>query len=324
MLDALRQAFPEKKGPKKKRHALDSKIDSLIRERRGLRSRPELDAPEKKKKRLELSKTIKKFIKQRVQSEKTEKIDSMLKDFNGVSRIPLLGRPQKKEHIASITDDEGVTHVAKAEISEVFACFYEQLYTARDTGSPGSSCHSSHIQDFTNDELDAALSGMKSGRCADESGIVAEMLKCSGRRFRGQLLELFNDILKPGSEPPDSWRKTRLVVLFKKGDQNLVKNYRPIAILPIMYKLFARMLCNRLQPTITSEQSADQAAYRKGYSTTDHLLAVTLLVEGCAEWNVDLWLGLVDFEKAFDTIEHPALWDALRALGVCEAHVVLL
>eukprot|EP00959_Pyramimonas_sp_CCMP1952_P308046 6447040-Pyramimonas_sp.AAC.1 len=78
------------------------------------------------------------------------------------------------------------------------------------------------------------------------------------------------------------------------------------------------MLYNRLQPTIIAEQSVDQAAYRRGYSTTDHLLSVTLLVEGCAEWNEDLWLGLVDFEKAFDAVEHPALWDVLRTLGVSE------
>ena len=33
----------------------------------------------------------------------------------------------------------------------------------------------------------------------------------------------------------------------------------------------------------------------------------------CKEWNSELWLALVDFEKAFDTVEHDALWQALAA-----------
>ena len=61
-----------------------------------------------------------------------------------------------------------------------------------------------------------------------------------------------------------------MVVLFKKGDPKLPSNYRPIAILPLLYKLFSRMLCARLEERILGQQSVDQAAYRKGYSTEDH------------------------------------------------------
>ena len=84
------------------------------------------------------------------------------------------------------------------------------------------------------------------------------------------------------------------------------------------------MLCARLQDIIMQQQSVDQAAYRKGFSTEDHLLCTTLLVEKCAEWNIPLWLGLVDFEKAFDTVEHNTLWEALRELGVSEPYIGIL
>ena len=102
------------------------------------------------------------------------------------------------------------------------------------------------------------------------------------------------------------------------------KNYRPIAILPILYKLFSRMLCQRLHGAIIGQQSVDQAAYRPGYSTEDHLACTALLFESCSEWNQALWLGLVDFEKAFDTIEHDSLWSALEELGVDVTYINLL
>lgn len=84
------------------------------------------------------------------------------------------------------------------------------------------------------------------------------------------------------------------------------------------------MLCNRLQPALLRSQYVDQAAYRTRFSSEDHLLAATLLIERCSEWNVDFWFGLVDFEKAFDTIEHDALWQVLVDQGVDTAYIDLL
>ena len=84
------------------------------------------------------------------------------------------------------------------------------------------------------------------------------------------------------------------------------------------------MLCARLEEKIISQQSVEQAAYRTGYSTDDHLLTLSLLLERCSEWNAEVWLALVEFEKAFDTVEHATLWDALRELGVDAMYIHVL
>ena len=72
------------------------------------------------------------------------------------------------------------------------------------------------------------------------------------------------------------------------------------------------------------QQSVDQAAYRRGYSTEDHLLAATLLIEKTSEWNVDLWLGLVDVEKAFNTVDHGMLWKTLAEQGGEAGYIFLM
>ena len=84
------------------------------------------------------------------------------------------------------------------------------------------------------------------------------------------------------------------------------------------------MLCARIQPGLLQSQSVDQAAYRPGFSTEDHLLSVTLLLERCHEWNIEFWMCLVDLEKALDTVEHEPLWKFLMDLGVHPAYVDLL
>ena len=42
------------------------------------------------------------------------------------------------------------------------------------------------------------------------------------------------------------------------------------------------------------------------------------------EWRQPLWLGVLDIEKAFDTVEHSALWQALERQGVDIAYIHLL
>jgi len=71
-------------------------------------------------------------------------------------------------------------------------------------------------------------------------------------------------------------------------------------------------------------QSVDQAAYRQGFSTEDHLLTVSLLIEKSREFNFPLWLALVDYEKTFDTVEHSSLWKVLEQQGVPKHYVKLL
>ena len=203
--------------------------------------------------------------------------------------------------------------------------FYKELYASRVNGTNDyeSGGMTEAIDHFTMNELREVIKILKNGKCKDAVGICAEMVKDGCEELWVCILDLFNDVLG-GRLPPDDWRRTKLIVIFKKGDPLLPQNYRPIAILPILYKIFSRLLCNRVSGIVIPGQSCEQAAYRKGFCTEDHLLTLTLLTEKCLEWNHPLWLGLVDFEKAFDTVEHAALWETLAKQHVPDHYVNIL
>eukprot|EP00973_Karenia_brevis_P060162 8371484-Karenia_brevis.AAC.1 len=101
-------------------------------------------------------------------------------------------------------------------------------------------------------------------------------------------------------------------------------NYRPITLLPIMYKLFSRILRARVQQVLEEAQSPDQAGFRSGYSCDDHLLTMVLLLENCDEFNLPLWACALDYQKAFDTVSHADLWKALEEQGVPVSYIVVL
>ena len=101
--------------------------------------------------------------------------------------------------------------------------------------------------------------------------LLAEMLKAGGPILRSHLRQLYNDALSPNATPPTEWKRTTISVIFKSGDPQLPSNYRPIAIIPLLYKLFARLLYNRLETHLDNYQTPDQAGFRHDYSTEDHL-----------------------------------------------------
>ena len=84
------------------------------------------------------------------------------------------------------------------------------------------------------------------------------------------------------------------------------------------------LLDARLRRHIAKEQSVDQAAYRPGFSCEDHLFTLVILCEKAAEWNIPVWAVAVDFKKAFDSVEHPGIWKALREQGIHEGYINLL
>ena len=81
----------------------------------------------------------------------------------------------------------------------------------------------------------------------------------------------------------------------------------PVCSIPSLYKLLSYI--RRLQPTF---QSADQAGFRPGYSTTDHVFHIPAVrTESCRVATDPL-----DLSERLHTAEHSSIWKALREHGV--------
>lgn len=87
--------------------------------------------------------------------------------------------------------------------------------------------------------------------------------------------------------------------------------YRPISLLSILYKLLTKIITNCLNQKFDFYQPIEQASFRKGYSTIDHIQAVRTLVEKCTEYNIPLHMGFIDYQKAFDSVKN---WAVLTAM----------
>jgi hypothetical protein len=266
---------------------------------------------ESKLARLSISKEIQKELRKHLKGKKRAQIAERLNEFEGLKQLGAIRANGKRNLLRSVVDTNGELRNGRQEIVDVFAAFYGTLYARQDrrgaggTRWSGGACEG--VEAFTIDEARKQLQKMAKNRAADDSGLVVEMLQEASDYTLQVVVEIFNEILQPEPQTPDAWKTSRIKVLYKKGDQKLPENYRPITLLKILYKLFSRMINGRVQSVLDRAQPVDQAGFRPGFGVDDHLLTMVLPIERAMEFNCPLWLCTVDFTKAFDTVSHESV-----------------
>ena len=154
-------------------------------------------------------------------------------------------------------------------------------------------------------------------------GITPEQLYLAREQLTSPITSLLNYLLDGQTIPPALTEST-IVLLHKKGSTEKVDNYRPICLLPTIYKAMTKAVLQRVEKCLEEAEEPTQAGFRSRFSTLDHAHSIKQLIEKLTEYNIPSYLALVDFAKAFDSLEWPILWRALSLQGVHQDLIALL
>lgn len=124
---------------------------------------------------------------------------------------------------------------------------------------------------------------MKNRKASEEDHITSEMLKVADETTLEAMKILLNKCLVNG-KTSKTWQNAEVILLFKKRDNTNIENYRPISLLSHLYKLFTKIITNRLTHKLDFYQPVEQAGFRIEFRTTDHIQIIRTVIEKATEY----------------------------------------
>ena len=112
------------------------------------------------------------------------------------------------------------------------------------------------------------------------------------------------------------WDVAKLVLLPKKGDLSLCKNWRGICLLDVASKIFSSLLVRRMQIVMEEEGMEEQAGFRQLRGTIDGMFAASMGLQKRKEHNLETWALFIDLVKAFDSVSREAVFAVSRRFGL--------
>ena len=148
--------------------------------------------------------------------------------------------------------------------------------------------------------------------------ISIKMMKICSESVTIVLKIILEESLKKGIFP-EIWKKANVVPIHKKEDKTLIKNYRPISLLPIFGKIFERVIYNSLFNYFLSNKlfTPSQSGFLPGDSSIAQLLSTIHEIQTAFDNNptADMRSAFLDISEAFDKVWHDGLIFKLKLYG---------
>ena len=158
-------------------------------------------------------------------------------------------------------------------------------------------------------EVKKTLKDMKNNKAPGIDNLTSDIMILGREESVKQITQMFNQIIET-KKIPAQWKEAKKIILHKKEMRETLKITGPSVYFSTCTNCSHRYYKKRMERVLDENQPREQAGFRKGYSTIDHLQTSNQLIEKCNEFKRPLCIGYIDYEKTFDSIELD--WQYLR------------
>lgn len=169
----------------------------------------------------------------------------------------------------------------------------------------------------SSDDIHKTIQKLKSKTSCGYDGLSTKYLKQISSILSPTLALITNQSLLTGIFP-EKLKIAKVLPLFKKGNQHVFDNYRPISLLPSISKVIERIVYDQLYEYFSKNHLIydSQYGFRQLHSTELAALEITdRLSQNMDKGKISITIYL-DLSKAFDTLDHEILLDKLHYYGI--------
>lgn len=167
------------------------------------------------------------------------------------------------------------------------------------------------------EDVNLTIMCMKNGKASGFDAINPEFLTYCVTRTRLWLARFFSNVLLTNTLP-SQFKRTKIIALLKPGKpDDRPENYRPIALLSVTFKLYERLLYDRIVSEIEKVTPPEQAGFRRNRSCDEQVLTLTNYIEDCYQHQLKTGVAFIDLTVAYDTVWKRGLLFKLTKVVPC-------
>lgn len=210
------------------------------------------------------------------------------------------------------------------EICNMFSEFFYSVYERSSAASSVSLIENSEISPCASsisgiklllNDIRGQLESLDVSKGAGPDGIPPYFIKNTADTICVPLKIIYQKCLESGFFP-NIWKLANITPVYKSGNRQDVKNYRPISLLSTLSKVFERIVHHEVYNNVKNILIPEQHGFVKKRSTTSNLLLYTNYLFQSMDSGVQVDSVYTDFCKAFDKVDHVKLLERIHYNGI--------
>ncbi|KAL4303922.1 hypothetical protein GQ457_10G015640 [Hibiscus cannabinus] len=243
---------------------------------------------------------------------------------------------RKKNSIPGLYNANNVWMSGTSSVLNISVDYFSGLFTSSSSANSEilnliqptvtSDMNASLLRPFTADEVVFAFRDIGPDKAPGIDGFPSSFFRLHWNTIGSDFIQLCLDLLH-GSADLATFNRTVLVLIPKVASPDSMRQFRPISLCTVIYKMISKVLVNRFKSILPLCISPNQGAFVSGRSITDNILIAHELIHSLSSIGTGPYQGVtikLDIEKAFDRVEWFFLRDVMLRLGFDVSWVSLI